>query len=263
MENSKFDKHSLYQKFVQNPKKDLEFFRKNFRNIYNTVPTQLREDFCGTGLLCCEWVKLNVCNTSVGLDIDKDTIDWGIMNNVSNLSSQDRVRLIQHNVLNQFNPEEKFDLIISLNYSHFLLTEREELLTYFRNVRRNIVKGMFIIDFYGGSHIYEDHEHDNGSGFYKFESRAIDVVRNIHSCFLCFKIDESYHTLFNYKFRVYSLIELKEMLEEAGFKRFKIFIKDVSDNKENAYVEYKELDFKDEYYPQLERYNGFLISYIK
>jgi hypothetical protein len=51
-------------------------------------------------------------------------------------------------------------------------------------------------------------------------------------------------------------------LEEYGFNKFKIFIKDVSDYEENTFHEYKEIDYNPEYYPELERYNGYLFSKV-
>ncbi len=109
-----------------------------YRLIYNKVPYTFREDFCGTGLLADEWVKNSVENTSVGIDIDHDALDFGKDNN----TSTDRVNLINHNVLDEFDPTQKFDIICSLNYSHFLLTKRKEIKKYLENVFKNISKGV-------------------------------------------------------------------------------------------------------------------------
>ena len=136
MEN--INKHDLYQNSVQNVKKEVEFFRKMYRLIYNKVPYTFREDFCGTGLLANEWVKNSVENTSVGIDIDQEALDFGTEKN----TSTDRVKLLNHNVLDQYDQNQKFDIICSLNYSHFLLTKRKDIKKYFENVYANISKGI-------------------------------------------------------------------------------------------------------------------------
>jgi len=257
-------RHELYQKTVQNPKREVEFYRKIYRMIFNTVPNHFREDFCGTGRLSCEWVKNNVYNTAVGIDLDEETVNWGRENNINNLpSGSERIELIIQNVLEPFDSNKRFDIICSMNYSHYLLVKRKHLVTYFMNVRANIQKGLFIMDFFGGSHIFEEHEHQNQSDYYKFKNEQMNILNNNIICTLNFKTKEKkLETLFTYNFRIYSLIELKEALEEAGFNRFKIFIKDVSDDEENTFHEYKEIDYNSEYYPELDRFNGYLFCIV-
>jgi hypothetical protein len=254
------NKFQLYQETVQNCKKEIEFFRKVYREIYGRVPYKFREDFCSTGLLASEWANNNVMNSSIGIDIDQSGLDYGIANNITT----DRVKLINQNILDEFNPDEKFDIICSLNYSHFLLTKRKDLLKYFTNVRKNITKGIFVMDFYGGSHIHTDHvyEQSKSSGFYEFHGKAIDMLKNISECGLHFKIGKKFKPLFNYTFRVYSLIELRECLEESGFERFKLFIKEINEDEEDDYKEYEEVDIDGSYFPSSDRYTGFLISYV-
>jgi len=259
------NKHFLYQKTVQNPKREVEFFRKIYRMIFKTIPTKFREDFCGTALLSCEWVKNNVCNTAVGIDIDELTIKWGIENNIHNLSSgSERIRLIAQNVLEEFKEKTKFDIICSMNYSHFMLHKRKDLVKYFTNIKRNLERGLFICDFFGGNHLFYNHTHKNQTANYKCRIGQMNIINNQSITSLNFKNGENhYETLFEYCFRVYSLIELKEALEDAGFNKFKIFLKDVSDDDENTFHEYEEFDFDREYFPKLERYNGYLISIAK
>jgi SAM-dependent methyltransferase len=258
------EKHSLYQKSVQNPKREVEFYRKVYRLIFKSLPVYFREDFCGTALLSCEWVKNNVCNQALGIDIDKDTLEWGHENNINNLSSgSDRIKLINQNVLQPFDPKQKFDIICSMNYSHFLLNKRSELVKYFSNVRRNINRGLFIIDFYGGLHTYSEHRHNNQSDFYEFHNEQMNILDNVSNSHLRYKTKEGkLETLFTYNFRVYSIIELREALEDSGFDNFKIYIKDVSDDEENTFSEYQEVDINGIYKPELDRYNGYLIAII-
>ncbi len=106
------EKYQLYQSSVQNVKKEIEFFRKIYRLIYNNIAYTFREYFCGKGLLSCEWVKNNVMNTAVGIDYDDEPLDWGVKNNVKMLNSgEDRVKLIKQNVLEKFNDTKDFEII--------------------------------------------------------------------------------------------------------------------------------------------------------
>jgi hypothetical protein len=265
-------KFEFYQNSVQNAKKEAEFFKKEYRMIFNKVPTSFREDFCGTAKLSCEWVKSNVMNTAVGIDFDEETLIWARENNISNLNSgSDRIELINMNVLTEYNPDRKFDIICSLNYSHFLLNKRTDLLKYFINVRKNIKKGLFIIDLYGGAHIYSDHkyQHQKSSDFYEFSGKQVNILNNTSLCSLNYKVSKKKFTpLFSFKFRIYSIIELLELLEESGFSKveekgkYKLFLKEINDDEEDEYQEYEEVDLYGEYFPESERYTGFLISII-
>jgi hypothetical protein len=261
-------KYELYQKSVQNVKKEVEFFKKVFRLIYNKMPTTFREDFCSTALLSCEWVKGNVLNSAVGIDFDQETLDWGMQNNINNLTTgSDRIKLIKQDVLEQFDPSQKFEIICSLNYSHFLLPTRKQILKYFQNVVLNLEsKSVFILDFYGGSHIFSDHkyQHNKSSDFYEFSGKQMNILNNQSKCSLNYKIKKNkYKPMFSFNFRIYSIIELREALEEAGFNEFKLYIKEMNDDDEDDYAEYEEVDIDGEYYPESERLNGYLMAMIK
>lgn len=50
------DIHDLYQQSVQSSRDDVNLFEKMFKTHFQQkAPHVFREDFCGTGLLCCEW----------------------------------------------------------------------------------------------------------------------------------------------------------------------------------------------------------------
>src|SRR5512145_471884 len=50
------DRHVLYQESVQSPEADARFFTRYFKKLAGRPLRFLREDFCGTALLCCEFV---------------------------------------------------------------------------------------------------------------------------------------------------------------------------------------------------------------
>lgn len=96
---SKFD---LYQKSVQMPKGDISYLQKFFlMYVGGRLPLHLQEDFCGTALLSCEWLKGDPRRTAVGLDFDKDALNWCLDNNLNKIGSDgySRIFLFHGNVL--------------------------------------------------------------------------------------------------------------------------------------------------------------------
>ena len=63
------DKFDCYQKSVQSPKHEVEFFEQAYRDVAGSKPRILREDFCGTFAVCCTWVKSRIFMWSSGFDM--------------------------------------------------------------------------------------------------------------------------------------------------------------------------------------------------
>ena len=53
----KADIHDLYERSVQAVDVEVEFLRDTYRALRGREPLSLREDFCGTASLSCEWVR--------------------------------------------------------------------------------------------------------------------------------------------------------------------------------------------------------------
>ncbi|KAI5065973.1 hypothetical protein GOP47_0018597 [Adiantum capillus-veneris] len=95
-------KYELYQTSVQSPKGDISYLQKFFLlYIGGRSPVHLREDFCGTALICAEWLKGGIQRLATGLDLDLEALKWGLSNNFKNLGGNacDRVHLLHGNVL--------------------------------------------------------------------------------------------------------------------------------------------------------------------
>ena len=108
------DKYVYYEKSVQNVGFDVEFIRDQYKHFNGKAPRKLREDFCGTGKLMCNWVKDNKKNEAFGFDLDPEPMDWGKKNHLSKLNEeeQSRVSYLERNVLKPSG--EKADVILSL-----------------------------------------------------------------------------------------------------------------------------------------------------
>ena len=62
------DKHDLYQRSVQDAATEVYFINRAFKAKHKRPPLTLREDFCGTALLCGEWVRSMPTRRAVGIE---------------------------------------------------------------------------------------------------------------------------------------------------------------------------------------------------
>jgi hypothetical protein len=92
------DKYELYQKAVQSPETDVDFLTQTYETLVGRPPRHLREDFCGTALICCEWVTRGEDRTAEGYDLDPEPIEWGKQHNwgkVHKKGAEDRIRIFE------------------------------------------------------------------------------------------------------------------------------------------------------------------------
>src|SRR5439155_6509449 len=83
------DKHRLYQESVQDTETEATFLSRTFKKLRGRPASSLREDFCGTALLCAEWVKKKG-RTAVGIDLDRSVLDWGTAHNLAPIGEPGR-----------------------------------------------------------------------------------------------------------------------------------------------------------------------------
>ena len=226
-----FDKYFYYHASVQSPEVDVKFFRDTYKKHRGKKPLSLREDFCGTFAICCEWAKLNNEFQAYGIDLDEEPIEYGKANYLSELKSsqQERVHIFNKNVMDKNLP--KTDIIAALNFSYFIFKKRQDLVTYFSSCHRGLNdKGLFILDCFGGPHCQEQNEevteHD---GFkYYWDQDSFDPITNEALFHIHFKRkgEKKREQVFTYDWRMWSIPELKDILEEAGFSKVNIYWED-------------------------------------
>ncbi|MCH1440792.1 MAG: hypothetical protein L7W43_14110, partial [Rubripirellula sp.] len=86
------DRFDCYQKSVQTPDHEVVFFEQAYRDAYGSAPTDLREDFCGTFAICCDWVASKSKRTAIGVDLCSETLQWGRDNNLAKLKKSQQKR---------------------------------------------------------------------------------------------------------------------------------------------------------------------------
>lgn len=218
----KTDVHILYQEAVQSPEADVRDIARYFKKVTGRPARLFREDFCGTALLACEWVKLGADCRAIGIDLDKPTLRWGETHNLSQLSKDARARidLVNANVLDVRRP--KADVIAALNFSYCIFKTRAQMLAYARNARRSLNRdGMLIMDAWGGSEtqtVCQDRKRLHGCT-YVWDQVSFDPVTYHTDCRIHFEFPNGrkLRNAFTYDWRLWTLPELRDLLEEAGF----------------------------------------------
>ncbi len=224
------DHHHLYELSVQCAPSEIDFLDKTFKKLRGHRATLLREDFCGTANVCCEWVRRRKDNRAIGVDIDHDVLEWGRTNNLSKLTKgqRRRVELVQDNVLEA--KTDAPDIIAAMNFSYWLFQKRRNLKHYFRRVHSALAKdGVFFMDAYGGYDAFrelnEDREIEEGNFTYIWEQEKFDPVTHRLICNIHFEFPDGSRlkNAFRYDWRFWTLPEIRDVLEEAGFRRITVY----------------------------------------
>ena len=227
------DKFVCYQKSVQSPEHEIEFFEQAFREAYGRRPFSLREDFCGTFSVCCEWVKSRKKRTAVGVDLCADTLQWGREHNLAQLSKhqRNRVTLVEDDVRSRNGS--KYDVLAAQNFSFWIFKRREEVVAYFKDARANLKpEGVMIMDMMGGGDCYIEGQVDKrkiGNGKkafrYEWEQASFDPITRDTTMYIHFRFQDGSRLdrAFEYHWRFWTLPEVREMLEEAGFSESYVY----------------------------------------
>ena len=227
------DKFLCYQKSVQAPEHEVEFFEQAFKESFKATPYSLREDFCGTFSVCCEWVKSNSRRTALGVDLCEETLEWGRDNNLSKLSKADqkRVSLREQDVRVRNRPQ--VDVLAAQNFSFWIFKTRSEVVEYFRSARANLkAKGIMVMDMMGGGDCYVEGQVDKRKikkgkkGFaYHWKQISYNPINHDASFSISFKFADGSRikNAFEYHWRFWTIPEVREMLAEAGFSKSHIY----------------------------------------
>ncbi len=221
-------KYQLYEKSVQNPSGDVDFINEKFKQIKGRKPYSVREDFGGTGFLCCEWVKQGPKYSAHVVDLDPEPINYGKIRHWGKLNKSQQEQVIYHekNVLEVSSI--KADVVVAFNFSYFIFKKRSQLLDYFKEARKAVGKdGVFFLDLFGGSECYspleEETEYKNYS--YYWDLHSFNPINNHVMYYIHFKEKgkSKKKKAFVYDWRMWSLPELRDLLIDAGFKHTLVY----------------------------------------
>jgi SAM-dependent methyltransferase len=223
-----FDKYELYSRAVQSAETDVVFLRQVYRELRGKDPRIMREDFCGTFSLSCEWVNLSPHHEAVGVDLDPEPLEYGRRHNLAKLTKSQRARvsLVEADVLKSELP--RADLAMAMNFSYFVFKTRETMKAYFANVYKSVKSdGLFVLDLFGGSLCHDENEEKTQHrGFtYYWDQASFDPVSNHAQFYIHFKVNgqKKQERVFSYDWRMWSIPELREILTEVGFKKTHVY----------------------------------------
>jgi len=223
------DKHDLYQRAVQEPDADIPLIQKVFRNQFSRPARTLREDFCGTALLACRWVQRSSEHRAWAIDLDPDPLEWGRQHNAGRLKPDQasRVKLIEGDVLDI--GHESVDVTVAFNFSYFLFKERASLLHYLKCAYATLnPEGALILDAYGGADAQrtseETREVDDDFD-YVWDQHRFDPIHHDVTNFIHFQFPDGSQMkrAFRYDWRLWSIPEIRELLQEAGFDKSEVY----------------------------------------
>ncbi len=216
------DRYALYQRAVQEPEADVEFAIAAYREHFGRRPYVLREDFCGTAAISCAWVQAHRRNRAWGVDLDAEPLAWADAHNLPALGRGERrrLRLVRGDVCSAHT--EPADVVMAQNFSYFLFTRRRDLLRYFRAARRHLRdRGILLLDAYGGPESIrrslEETEYEDFS--YVWDQDDFDPIQRLATCHIHFRFPDGsrIRRAFSYRWRMYTIPEIREALQDAGF----------------------------------------------
>ncbi|MGB1275310.1 MAG: class I SAM-dependent methyltransferase [Nannocystaceae bacterium] len=232
------DRQELYQQTVQAPEADIDFFEKIFAQHRGRKAMSLREDFCGTGLFSTVWCQSDPARTALGIDLSKQTLDWGRENNIEPAGQDvvDRVRMVCGDV--RSNEYSAVDMTVAMNFSYCVFQTRAALLEYFKVARKGVKDdGMFVVELYGGMEAIQpvEDERDYEGFTYVWEQEKYNPIDHSTLCHIhyLFPDGSKLKNAFTYNWRLWSIAEVRELMEEAGFSKVRVYWEEVEDEEDS------------------------------
>lgn len=214
------DPYSLYERAVQDPDVELGLLERALRRSGRPAK-RLREDFSGTGLFSARWVAAGPERSAVAVDIDRAVHDWGRAHHGPALGSASRrLRWVRADV--RRGPSGPFDAVVALNFSYQALRTRPALKDYLSGALRALAPGgILMLDAFGGwlaqQGLIERRRLGRGMT-YLWEQGPLDPVTHRVSASISFALPGGRRASpFHYDWRLWTLPELTDLLDEVGF----------------------------------------------
>lgn len=222
------DRHELYELSVQDTEAECDFIDEVWEERRGRTATEIREDFCGTGQTSMTWVKRRKDNIATGVDLDGEVLEWGRNRAAQTLTSQQQGRLtLKQADVTTVEPH-SVDSVLAMNFSYYIFRTRKMMRKYFKQVRQALkADGLFILDAYGGSEAFAEIEEERDlDGFtYVWDQHRYNPINGEAVNYIHFRFPDgtAMERAFTYVWRLWTLPEIRELLEEAGFQNITIY----------------------------------------
>lgn len=230
------DRYDLYQRAVQNPEADIELIERVFAETSGRFPLSLREDFAGTAYLCAEWVRSHAERWAVAVDLDPEPLAWGRRHNFT-AAELERVELVRSDVRDVDQPP--VEVFYAPNFSFCGFKRRGDLDAYLR-LAHDVLEphGLFLCDLYGGTEaIVPTTEERHCDGFtYVWEQESYNPITNHTRGHIHFEFEDGsrLERAFSYDWRLWTIAEVRDSLEMAGFHESLVYWEEVDDDGEGT-----------------------------
>jgi SAM-dependent methyltransferase len=230
------DRHDLYELTVQSA----PLAAAMLRAIHGRKPEVLGEDFAGTAAVSRAWVQRPGAR-AVAVDLDAAALGRS--------EGAEGVKQVLADVREAADPA---DVIFAGNFSIGYLHERPDLIGYLRHVRARLRPGgVFVCDTYGGEsafltgHVRREHRGPGGRRIdYTWEQRKADPLTGMVTDVLHFRVlhagelEQELRDAFVYRWRLWSVPELRDAMLEAGFASTEVYGKlpDAEDDEGEIYL---------------------------
>ncbi|TPX30743.1 hypothetical protein SmJEL517_g05761 [Synchytrium microbalum] len=222
------NKHELYAQSVQAVDTEVVNLIAMRRQISSSLQTalSLREDFCGTAVLCHAWCSSFISRVAYGIDNDPAVISYARTHTLNGDDASSRVQLTLGSVTT---PRHEFktriprvDIIAGLNYGICYFYTRKELLLYLTRCRDGLRNG----------------------GAYIFEQSPINPMTNLVAMKLHFSFSDGsqLRNAFGYDFRIWTIPEVREAMNDAGFRNIHVWMAPFPDSKPSKVASQSEED---------------------
>ncbi len=244
-------KHELYEASVQDAPDQVSLFERIYKEVSGKAPLHLCEDFSGTFMISTEWIQRGEKRTATAIDNCAEPLTYGRKVHRSRLTPDQKKRLFvkRDDVLHK--PERNFDVIAACNFSFFVFHERKVLLEYFKRSRRALKRdGVFILEMAGGQGFIETPyseervvEHETGPKkgkpwfYYFWNHKSFEPLTRNGVYSITFKVpgEGTYNDAFVYDWRVYTIPEVRDCMQEAGFREVRIYWERKNSKGEDSY----------------------------
>ncbi len=217
----------IYQRAVQSPEADVALLQHIYTHSRGVSGYRLREDFCGTGLTLSHWIAQGKGFTGEGYDIDPAPVEWGLKNNfagVGTVASSSTLQVADARSWSQISP----DIRCAFNFSYWVFREQRQLLDYFSGVCADLADGgVFVIDVTGGIDCLSEEPYESDADGFTcvWQQSNFSPVDHSADLTLRFRFDDGSELdpPYRYRWRVWSIPELNQLLTQAGFSSTEIW----------------------------------------